>query len=113
MVVPLSLYEFVDSWGYSAYGWTPAMFRLRCLCVDGEPEIQDPRDFMLPTDDGEEPIYSFLYFAGSVKSGALQGPWTAPRASPTNSALLWPYALGYFYQVIGEVSPKVLEMGAP
>ncbi len=32
----LALYELLDAWGHSENSWTPAMFRLRGLIVDGD-----------------------------------------------------------------------------
>ena len=104
----MSLFELCDVWGHSAYGWTPAMLRLRSICVDGEPVIADPHDFILPAAQIGEPIYSFLYFAGSVDAGELTGSWNAPRSSPTNSALLWPETLAYFFDMIRLATPELL-----
>ena len=47
-----------------------------------------------------EPIYEFMYLAGSVANGELDGPWTAPPVSATNAALLFPKALEFFLQCI-------------
>lgn len=107
----LSLYELLDIWGVSDYGWTPAMLRLRGLCVDGKPVIDDPNDILLPVDVAEDPIYSFVYLDGTIKGGKLEGPWTAPRKSSTNSVLLWPYALSYFFESIRTQTPRALDVG--
>lgn len=103
-----SLYELLDVWGYSWSGWTPAMLRLRGLVVDGDPPIDDSEDFDVVYRPEHQTIYSFLYMAGSIQDGHLVGKWTAPRASPTNSALLWPDAFRYFVRQVAEVTPEVL-----
>ena len=108
----LSLYELLDVWGYSAYGWTPAMMRLRGLCVDGEPHISDPKDFQVEFDPHHAAVYSLLYFKGTVQGGEITGPWTSPRSSPTNSVLLWPDALRYFVAEIRAVTPEIFDEGA-
>jgi hypothetical protein len=110
----LSLYELRDVWGFSASGWTPAMLRLRGLCIDGEPEISDPRDFSLRDQVRavNEAIYSFVYFQGTIQEGTLVGPWTPPRASSTNSVLLWPYVLSYFVDAIRSTTPAALNTSA-
>ena len=92
----LSLYEIADVSGVSDSGWTPIMFRLRGLFVEHDPEGIDDDDFIRQDDEIDEPIFSMLYLNGSVREGKLIGRWTAPRASPTNSALLWPQTLEYF-----------------
>jgi hypothetical protein len=106
----LSLYELRDVWGFSAYGWTPSMVRIRGISVDGDPPIDDPADFSVELFSNNDSIYTFLHFEGTVRGGALVGPWTAPRRSSTNSALLWPYAVSYFFQQIRQTTPQVLEL---
>jgi len=105
-----SLYELLDVWGFPASGWTPAMLRLRGLVVDGEPRVDDPNGFDLDFIPENRTIYSFLYFVGGVRDGDITGKWTAPRASPTNSALLWPEVLRYFVDQIKEATPEVLKL---
>jgi hypothetical protein len=85
----LSLYEVADVWGNSDAGWTPIMMRLRGLFVEEEPEGIDDRRFERSLGEIDDPIFSILYLNGSVMDGKLVGRWTPPRASPTNSALLW------------------------
>lgn len=104
----LSLYELLDVWGVSADFWTPAMLRLRGLCVDGMPETPNRIEFERKDAECTEPIYSFVYLAGTVLNGKLSGKWTAPRASSTNSTLLWPPTLRYFISQIEMVTPEVL-----
>jgi hypothetical protein len=103
----LSLYEIVDVWGYSAYGWTPILLHLRGLFVDADPATVNRNDFSVADSQRHEPIYEFLYLDGSVAYGKLIGRWNAPPASPTNAALLWPEALRYFCRCIRERSPDV------
>jgi hypothetical protein len=104
----LALYELLDVWGHSESGWTPAMFRLRGLIVDGTKADLSDKQFIPHKDDFHKNIYSFVYFAGTIRQGALIGAWTAPRASPTNSALLWPETLRHFVKCIRTATPDVL-----
>lgn len=104
----LSLYQLRDVWGYSSSGWTPGMLRLRGLCVDGEPRIDDPVDFVIKPHEDHDSIFTFLHFEGSVHAGRLTGRWTAPPRSSTNSALLWPEALSYLVDQIRETAPGAL-----
>lgn len=107
-----SLYELLDVWGYSESGWTPAMLRLRGLVVDNEPSIADANDFEVAYSEANSVIYSFLYFAGCIEDGGLVGKWTAPRASPTNSALLWPAPLAYFMDQMQAGTPAAVPFAA-
>ncbi len=91
-----SLYQVRDAWGYSAYGWTPVMLRLRGLLVDGRPKVKDPSAFAVGRDPEHEAIHTFFKFNGTVQGGRLTGHWTSTRPSATNSVLLWSDALRYF-----------------
>ncbi len=93
----LSLFELLDVWGYSDSGWTPIMLRLRGLLDKQNPEIFDENDFMRRPQDCDEPIFSMTYLKGTIQDGAPIGRWTAPGPSPTNSVLLWPEVLEYFW----------------
>lgn len=104
----LSLYEVVDVWGYSASGWTPILLHLSGLFVDADPRNVDRNDFSIRDDENDGPIYEVLYLDGSVSLGKLTGRWTAPPASPTNAALLWPDTLKYFVSCIQQRTPDVL-----
>lgn len=92
----LSLYELSEIWGVSGWGWTPLMFRLRALFVDCARDGFYDHKFEIEDSEIEEGIFSILYVNGSVSNGEICGKWTAPRASPTNSALLWPDTFEYF-----------------
>ena len=94
--VTLNLYEVADVWGFSSDGWTPIMLRLRGLFVERILEGIDRHHFSIRQEEIDEPIFSFLFLAGSVQAGKLIGTWIAPRPSPTNSALLWPETFRYF-----------------
>lgn len=106
----LSLYEVLDVWGYSDYGWSPILLRLRGLFVDKNPALVNRNDFIRKDDEVDEPIYEFLYLVGSVENGKLTGSWKTPPASPTNAALLWPDTLKYFIQCIRNCTPNILEL---
>jgi hypothetical protein len=99
----LSLYEVADVWGNSDAGWTPIMMRLRGLFVEQEPEGIDERCFERSLEEIDDPIFSMLYLNGSVMDGQLVGRWTPPRASPTNSALLWPDTFAFFAKEAGNI----------
>jgi hypothetical protein len=105
----LSLYEVLDVWGYSSSGWTPILLHLRGLFVDIDPGTVNRNEFKIRDGDSDEPIYEFMYLEGTVQKGELNGRWTAPPASPTNAALLWPDALRFFFNCIRERTPNVLE----
>lgn len=96
----LSLYELRDVWGLSANGWTPFLLRMRPLCVDGQPPLADMRSFEIASSNGNDFVHTFLHFAGTIRAGKLEGKWTAPRSSSTNSVLLWPEALEYFVECV-------------
>lgn len=103
----VSLYEVLDVWGWSESGWTPVLLRLNGLFMDESPETMNREDFVRDDADIQGPIYEFLYLAGSVNNGTLDGLWVPPPASPTNAALLWPEPLNYFFQCIRERTPEV------
>lgn len=105
----LSLYEVVDVWGYSDYGWTPIMLYLRGLFVDADPNAIDDRDFLLMPKEVEGPIFSMMYLSGTVKGGSIQGRWTPPGPSPTNSVLLWPNTFNYFAEKAKEIIQTTFE----
>ncbi|MBN1450241.1 MAG: hypothetical protein JW963_04425 [Anaerolineales bacterium] len=94
----LSLYELADVWGHSSNGWTPIMIRLRGIFIDENPDRYDAKSFQRLETDIEDPIFSMLYLDGTIMNGSITGKWTPPRASPTNSVLLWPDVFEYFYQ---------------
>ena len=106
----LSLYEVMDVWGYSDHGWTPILLRLNALFVDQDPPTVNSKDFIRLDDEVDRPIYEFLYLDGSIKAGKIVGRWVPPPASPTNAALLWPEALGYFFQCIRDTTPNVFQV---
>lgn len=104
----LSLYEVLDVWGYSDAGWTPIMLRLSGLFVDVDPTKFNRNDFSVKDEARQEPIYEFLYLAGSVADGKLVKKWAPPPASPTNAALLWPDTLKYFVDCIRHCTPGLI-----
>jgi hypothetical protein len=87
-----------DVWGYSAEGWTPILFHLRGLVVDEDLRRFDQIDFVRVPSEIDDPIFSMMYLRGTVKNGRLEGRWTPPGPSPTNSVLLWREAFKYFWQ---------------
>ncbi len=103
----LSFFELLDVWGYSQHGWSPGLLRLQEILRKEHAESIDAKDFY--ADIYQKPVYSFLYFKGTVSNGKLIDKWIPPRASPTNSVLLWPEALQYFFARIGEATPEILD----
>lgn len=97
---PLSLYEVLDVWGHSGSGWTPALVHLSGLFVDEPPDGIDRNNFVIRDNERKEPVYTFWYFDGSVADGQIVGKWSPPGPSPTNSAVLWPDVLAYFFESI-------------
>ena len=102
----LSLYEVCDVWGYSSYGWTPVMFYLKGLFVDEDPASFNDRDFIRGGADIEDPIFSMMYLSGTVRAGNIEGRWTPPGPSPTNSVLLWPDTFEYFADEAKKIMAK-------
>jgi hypothetical protein len=105
----LSLYELLDVWGYSDSGWTPTLLHLSGLFVDADPTSIDRNNFSVADGDRQGPLYEVLYLDGTVSDGKLTGRWTAPPASPTNAALLWPQTLSYFVDCIRNCTPEALQ----
>ncbi len=105
----LSLYEVMDTWGYSDDSWSTILLRLTGLFVDRDPASFNRQDFVRRDDELDGPIYEFLYLDGSVRDGKIIGSWNPPPVSATNAALLWPDALSYFVQCIRARTPDVLK----
>jgi hypothetical protein len=107
----LLLHELLHVWGFSSHDWTPFLFLLRELLSE-QGEVQtDPTDFRIDEAVPRPPVYSFLYVRGTVRAGRLEGAWLPPRASPTNSALLWPEPLQFFVGCIHRMTPNYLFPG--
>jgi hypothetical protein len=112
----LDFYELLHVWGYTNYGWTPAMVQLRQLrqiLREEAPAGINPRDYEeFSIKEDEEtfltPIYSFWYFYdGRIEEGQLCGRWNPPPPAATNSALLWPQAIQYFLDKMYEAKSGV------
>jgi hypothetical protein len=103
----LSLYEISDVWGYSSCDWTRLMFYLRGLFVDDDPSAFDKTDFIRCPAEIDEPIFSMIYLRGTVKGGVIEGRWTPPRPSSTNSVLLRPEAFKYFAEKAREIMERM------
>ena len=89
-----NFYELLDVWGWSEDGWTPLLLRLNGLFVDDDPKIKQQPDFVRDAADIAGPIYEFVYVAGTVKNGKLDGRWMPP--GPLQAVVLWPEPLNYF-----------------
>jgi len=101
----ISLYELQEVWGYSSSNWTPVMFYLKGIFVDEEPKQIKLEKFKRNKNKFVDLIFSFAYINGTIKKGNLEGKWTAPRPSATNSVLLWREAFNYF---ISEYNRKLI-----
>ena len=94
----LALYEVMNVWGDSSSDWTPVMLHLRGLLVDEDLHAFDEKDFTRGEHDFWDPIVTFLYLGRStIHSGQLVGKWCTAPPSSTNSVLLWPKTLSYFW----------------
>ena len=96
----LTMAELTDVWGYSDSSWTPMLFRLNMLFTDHDINLADKKLFKIENGIEPEIVYSIIYARGSIKDGKIAGRWTPPSMSPTNSTLLWPETLKYFYDQI-------------
>ena len=103
-----SLYQLRHVWGISDNDWTPVMFLLRGLVVDGPPVSPSREAFEIVPNPEHEGIVTFLYLNGSVAGGTTKGRWTPASPSPTNSALLWPDSLKWFMAELAKVEPEYL-----
>jgi len=102
----LSLYEIIDIWGDSAFGWTPIMFYLKCIFDDKDPSKINNQNFHIKLSDIIDPVFSMTYLSGTVLNGSIQGKWTAPAPSSTNSVLLWPDTFRYFIEIANNILNK-------
>ena len=94
-----SFYELLNVWGYTHEKYryyTTALLKLRGLLVEKKDDNLDCKDFIIDPEEVDEPVFTFLYFAGGICKGKLVGKWSAPGPSPTNSALLRPAEIKYF-----------------
>jgi hypothetical protein len=108
----LSLYELVDVWGYSSSGWTPVMLYLKGLFIDANPAAFEERNFVRLPEEVDDPIFSMMYLLGTIKSGVIQGRWTPPGPSSTNSVLLWPDTFEYFAEKAREIMGRHVPSGS-
>jgi hypothetical protein len=104
----LSLYELLDVWGNSDYGWTPLLLLTRDLFTDVDPKDQDRKDFEIKGITERPFVYSMLYASGSVNAGELVGTWNPPGPGSTNSLFLWKDTFSYFVSRINRTTPGFL-----
>ena len=102
-----SFYELLDVWGYSDGGWTPALLRLRGLLVDDFDPTRDCNDFTIDPEKVDEPIFTFVYFSGSIESGEIKGKWLPTGPASSNAVLLWPEVAEYFADTIKGQLPSL------
>lgn len=93
--------ELLDVWGCSyKEGYSSALLRLRSLLTGQQDDDFDRNDFIIDHEGENEPIFTFVYFNGSIENGQLSGTFTAPGPAATNSVLLWPVDFDYFLPII-------------
>lgn len=94
----ISIYEIINVFGVSQHEWTPIMLHLHGILMDKDKNYEkiNPKDFTFESGNINKDIFSFLYVNGGIKNGTINGRWTAPRSSPTNSVLLWSKTLEHF-----------------
>jgi len=102
------LCELDRVFGYSYREWSPIMLRLNILFNDIATNKMDKKNFIYPNEKSSV-IYTMLYLAGSIKNGQLIGTWNFPGPSPTNSLLLWPEAMTYFFQQVKTYNPEFIK----
>ena len=97
-----SFYELMDVWGFSDEGWTPAMLGVRALLVDCKDDDLDCCDFTIVPNPKHinEPIFTFVYFSGSIMHGQVEGTWLPTGPASANGALLWPDASTHFARIM-------------
>lgn len=100
------LSELLDVWGYSSSGWTPILMRQNIILVDVSLSDYDKSDFLIESSQKENIVYSLLYLQGTVFDRELSGKWTCPGPSSTNSVLLWPETLNYFWDCVQNAPKK-------
>jgi len=93
--------------GFSYSEWTPVMYRLKHLLFSVKNTEPDKNNFIAP--ETSEILYTMSYLSGSFKDGQLTGTWNPPGPSATNSLLLWPEAITFFYQQIAKFDPDFLK----
>ena len=96
-----TFYELLEVWGCSyEEGYSSALLRLRSLLGGRQDADFNDKNFTINCEDDGQPIFTFLYFRGSIRDGNLSGSWLPPGPAPTNSVLLWPKDFGYFIPII-------------
>lgn len=94
----LSLYKIQDIYGYSCCRWIPMMFHLKSIFVDKPGYDEDKNSFDVNIDEMDD-VFTFHHvYNGYIENGKIEGKWTPPRPSSTNSALLWGETFDYFVE---------------
>jgi len=89
----ISLYRFMNIWGFSYEDWTPVALHLEALFRDrSDPSPEKFKKRFLDKDAERSQLVTFLYLKGGVKNGT----WSWGMAGRVNGALLWPDVLDYF-----------------
>lgn len=94
-----TFYELLKVWGCSyGEGYSSALLLLQNFLNGRKYADFNYRDFTSNDEDDATPIFTFLYFRGSIKDGKLSGSFKSPGKS--NSLLLWPVDCDYFIPII-------------
>jgi len=103
------LCEITDIWGHSFHEiWTVVLLRLQGLLMDVSTSDYEKTEFQPRSTLPNNIIYSILYLSGGIEQGRIsKTKWLPPGPSSTNSALLWPGTLSYFYGAIQKRDPEV------
>lgn len=90
------LFEVLDIWGYSHFGWTPMMWKMHKVFQDDCVACRDQNRW--PFTPGKDVVHEFLYLLCDHKGGRRDfGP-----NGKFNGTLLWPEALAFFIKQIGD-----------
>lgn len=95
----ISLFQLVKAWGYSSYGWTPLLLRLRELHHGVPVSEYDKDSFFVEDDEEKSTVHSITYVRGSIEDGDVTGTWNFPGSNQT-AALLWQNHFEFFKQQI-------------
>ncbi len=90
----LHMYEVIHAWGHSSQNWTPVLLGLCPLQTNLKPAQRDASNFRCKRST--ELCFSPSYLNGTLKQGKLDGTWSPPRPSSTNSVLIWPETFEFF-----------------
>jgi hypothetical protein len=102
--------EICDIWGFSGWGWTPMMWRLRELFEDDAEPPRSQNRWPFVAQGGF--VHEFLHLmADHNREETRKGRRDFGPNGKYNGTLLWPAALDYFLAELGYKSRSVLTAG--